>query len=174
MNKNTEAIIIKEAIPSEAGQLITYVHALTDERDIYIALSSCEFKLNLVEERQILEKYTSSENSIFLVAEFEGKITGSLNCPGGSRKAIRHSARLGMSVSKVWRDQGVGSLLLEFAIQWARGNPVISRTELNVFVENTAAIHLFSEVGFQIEGTRRTSIFRDGRYHDDHLMAILL
>ena len=88
MNINAEAIIIREAIPYEAGQLITYVHALIDERDIYIALSSGEFKLNLMEERQILEKYTSSENSIFLVAEFEGKITGSLNCLGGSRKAI--------------------------------------------------------------------------------------
>lgn len=42
MNKNAKAIIIREAILSEAGQLIAYVHALADERDIHIALSPGE------------------------------------------------------------------------------------------------------------------------------------
>jgi RimJ/RimL family protein N-acetyltransferase len=174
MNTGIEGILIREAIPSDADRLIPYVNALADESDIYIALSPGEFNLTVEEEREILENYASSENSIFLVAEFEGEIIGILNCRGSSRKATQHSVTLGMSVSRAIRNRGVGSLLLEHVIHWAQKNPTVSRIELNVFVENDAAISLYSKYGFQIEGTRRRSIFRDGKYHDDHLMALLL
>jgi RimJ/RimL family protein N-acetyltransferase len=174
MNEDIEGILIREALPSDTDELIAFVNALADEAGIFIALSSGEFKLTPDEERKFLEECASSKNSIFLVAEFAGEIIGNLNCHGGSRTATSHSATLGMSVSKEWRNRGVGSLLLEHAIQWAKGTSILSRIELNVFTENTVAIHLYSKYGFQIEGTRRKSLFRDGKYHDDHLMALLL
>jgi RimJ/RimL family protein N-acetyltransferase len=174
MKEKIEGIVIREAIPSDAEQLVAYVNALADEPDVYIALSPGEFKLTPDEEREFLEQYASSENSIFMVAEFKGEIIGILNCRGGSRKSTQHTAVLGMSVSRAWRNEGVGSLLLEHVIQWARENPILSRIELNVFVDNAAAIHLYSKVGFHIEGQRRKSIFRGGKYHDDYLMALLL
>ncbi len=169
-----EGVLIREATPSDADQLIAYVSELANESDIYIALSPGEFRFTPAEEREILEQYASSENSIFLVAEFNGEIIGNLNCRGGSRKATQHLATLGMSVSREWRNKGVGSLLLEYVIQWARETPNLSRIELNVFVENAPAIHLYSKCGFQIEGRRRKSIFRNGKYHDDYVMALLL
>ena len=174
MKEQIEGIIIREAIPSDAEQLIAYVHALADEPEIYIALSPGEFKLTADEERKILEEYASLKNSIFLVAEFEGEIIGILDCRGGSRTSTQHTAVLGMSVSRAWRNRGVGSLLLEHVIQWARINPILSRIELNVIVDNTVAVHLYSKVGFQIEGRRRKSIFRGEKYHDDYVMALLL
>jgi RimJ/RimL family protein N-acetyltransferase len=174
MKEKIEGIIIRETIPTDAEQLIAYVNALADEPDIYIALSPGEFKLTPDEEREILEQYASSENSIFLVAEFKGEIIGILNCRGGSRTSTQHTAVLGMSVSREWRNKGVGSFLLEHVIRWARENPIVSRIELNVFVDNATAVHLYSKVGFQIEGRRRKSIFRSGKYHDDYVMALLL
>jgi RimJ/RimL family protein N-acetyltransferase len=174
MSTETKGILIREAVPTDADELIAFVHALADEAGIYIALSPGEFKMTSDEERTFLQEYASSKNSIFLVAEFEGEIIGNLNCDGGSRAATRHSAALGMSVLRPWRNRGVGSLLLEHAIQWAKRTEIISRIELNVFVENAMAIHLYSKYGFRIEGTRRKSLFRDGGYHDDYLMALLL
>jgi RimJ/RimL family protein N-acetyltransferase len=174
MNVAIEGISIREATPADADQLIAYVLVLVDESELYIALSPGEFNLTVDEERELLEKYASSENSIFLIAEFNGEMIGNLNCLGGSRKATLHTTTLGMSVSREWRNKGVGSLLLDRAIQWARENPILSRIELNVFVENTMAVHLYSKVGFQIEGRRRKSIFRGGKYHDDYVMALLV
>ena len=99
MSTETKGILIREAVPSDADELIAHVNALADEVGIYIALSSGEFKLTSDEERKFLEEFASSKNSIFLVADFEGEIIGNLNCHGGSRSATRHSATLGMSVS---------------------------------------------------------------------------
>ena len=174
MRTDIEGVLVREASASDAEKLIAFVNALADEPGIYIALSPREFNLSVDEERVILEDYASSENSIFLLAELKGEIIANLNCRGGSRKATKHAVTLGMSVSKEWRNRGIGSILLQHAIDWARENPFVSRIELNVFVENTAAIHLYSKFGFQIEGLRRKSIFRDGKYHDDYLMALLV
>ncbi len=174
MRTDIKGVLVREANVSDAEQLITFVNALTDESGIHIALSPGEFNLSVDEERVILEDYASSENSIYLLAELKGEIIANLNCRGGSRKATKHAVTLGMSVSKAWRNRGVGSILLQHAIDWARENPFVSRIELNVFVENTAAIHLYSKFGFQIEGLRRKSIFRDGKYHDDYLMALIV
>lgn len=46
--------------------------------------------------------------------------------------------------------------------------------ELTVVAEDMAAICLFSNRGFTIEGTRRDSMFIDGRFHDELYMAKLI
>ena len=74
MSTETKGILIREAVPSDADELIAHVNALADEVGIYIALSSGEFKLTSDEERKFLEEFASSKNSIFLVADFEGEI----------------------------------------------------------------------------------------------------
>jgi RimJ/RimL family protein N-acetyltransferase len=174
MRTDIKGVLVREVNASDAQKLIAFVNALADEPGIHIALSPGEFNLSVEEERVILEDYASSENSIFLLAELEGEIIANLNCRGGSRQATKHAVTLGMSVSKAWRNRGVGSMLLQHAIDWVRETPFVSRIELNVFVENTAAIRLYSKFGFQIEGLRRNSIFRDGNYHDDYLMALIV
>jgi ribosomal protein S18 acetylase RimI-like enzyme len=174
MKTKIDEVLIREAAPSDAEQLIAFVNALADEPGIHIGLTPGEFNLGVDEERDILKEYASSENSIFFVAEFQGEIIANLNCRGGTRKATKHAVTLGMSVSKAWRNLGVGSMLLQHAVEWAKENPFVSRIELNVFTENSAAIHLYSKFGFQIEGLRKESIFRNNKYNDDFVMALLL
>jgi RimJ/RimL family protein N-acetyltransferase len=123
--------------------------------------------------QKILADYAASESSVFLVADIQGQIIGDLTCNGGSRRATRHSAMLGMSIDREWRNKGIGSLLMTNAIEWAR-NAGISRIELYVFARNQVAIHLYEKFGFVVEGCRRRAVYRDGEYHDALIMALLL
>jgi RimJ/RimL family protein N-acetyltransferase len=49
----------------------------------------------------------------------------------------------------------------------------LHRVELEVFEFNPRAAHCYEKAGFQHEGIRRQALFRNGRYHDAHQMAIL-
>jgi len=49
----------------------------------------------------------------------------------------------------------------------------LRRLELTVYVDNEPAIRLYRKFGFEIEGTRRADVFRDGRFVDSFAMARL-
>jgi RimJ/RimL family protein N-acetyltransferase len=49
----------------------------------------------------------------------------------------------------------------------------LHRVELEVFDYNSRAIRCYEKCGFKLEGRRREAMFRDGRYHDALIMAIL-
>ncbi len=167
-------IRFREALPNDAAGLIDYVNALANEPEIYLELSPGEFNLSIEQERQVLAEYAEAENSIFLIAEAGETFAGNINLRGGQRQANHHVATLGMAVVREWRGMGLGSLLLQHGLVWARVNQIVKRLELNVFVENVAAVRLYQKYGFEIEGVRRKALYRHGRFHDDYLMALLL
>jgi len=103
-----------------------------------------------------------------------GEIVGVLSLRSGLRRAMCHEAVLGITVKQEWRGRGVGDTLMTYAVDWARHSGVISRIELQVFTTNTTAIHLYQKHGFEIEGCRRKALFREGLYHDDYVMALLI
>ena len=170
----SEKYIIREARTSDAKELVDYVQRLSDEPDIPILLSPGEFDLTVYEEEMILAEYLIMDNSTFLVVEAEGKIIGALNCKGGDRKAIRHVVTLGISIDRDWRNLGIGKSLLEKAIEWARKTGIVTRIELNVFVRNKIAIHLYEKYSFEVEGERRRAVYRNNEYEDELIMALIL
>lgn len=107
-----------------------------------------------------------------LVASVDGRIVGCLALWNPSKTPRRrHVAELGMSVHDEWQGKGVGTALMQAAIELADKWLVLSRLELTVFADNEAAIRLYRNCGFEIEGTHRMYAFRDGRYADAHFMA---
>ena len=166
--------IVREGKPGDAEQIIAYVQIIAAEPGISIVLEPGEFTLTVEQERQFIFDRAAEDNSLFLVAEAMGQIVGVLTLRGGARRAVRHEGVLGITVAKEWRGRGVGNALMTRAIEWARHSGVISRIELQVFTSNVAAIHLYQKHRFEIEGCRRKAIFREGEFHDDYVMALLL
>lgn len=168
-------VIIREAHPSDANQIIKFIQRLSEEPLSNIVISPGEFTPEIELEARILSDFAASANSVFLVAEIESNIVGILNCSGrNDRRAIHHVVALGLSVDQEWRGQGIGTLLMSNALQWAKRTEHIKRIELLVFERNEAAIHLYQKFGFEIEGKHRKAIFRDGVYLDNLTMALLL
>lgn len=83
---------------------------------------------------------------------------------------LKHSGVLGMGVVREHRGHGVGRALLErtLAACVARG---LSRVELQVRVDNGAAIALYTKAGFVAEGIAWSYLVIDGVAHDALLMA---
>ena len=81
---------------------------------------------------------------------------------------------IGMLVDAAWRGRGVGSALVQAAIDWARGEG-LHKLCLEVFPTNTAAIALYRKCGFVEEGLRPKQYRRaSGELWDALAMGLLL
>jgi RimJ/RimL family protein N-acetyltransferase len=167
-------IEIRHATPDDAQTLLSYVQEITSEPGLYLLTGPGEFKMTVDEERDFIQKICDKENSAIFLAVVGERIVGEIDLRGGRFRADRHSAMLGISVHQGWRGMGVGSRLMETALDWAREESPLQRIELHVIIENEPAIHLYRKFGFEVEGQRRRLIYREGRYLDDLIMAVWL
>ena len=107
-----------------------------------------------------------------LVACVEGEVVGSLSLHTSStRWRMRHVGSIGMAVRDDWQGKGVGTALMEAALDIADNWLNLTRIELRVYVDNSAAVALYKNCGFEIEGTHRRLAFRNGEYVDAYSMA---
>jgi RimJ/RimL family protein N-acetyltransferase len=105
-----------------------------------------------------------------VVAVAGGRVVGMLHV-----EVSRHGfGELGMLVDRGWRGRGVGSALVQAAIDWARGRG-LHKLCLEVFAHNTAAIALYRKCGFAEEG-RRVKQYRraSGELWDSIVMGLPL
>jgi L-phenylalanine/L-methionine N-acetyltransferase len=114
------------------------------------------------------------EGSYSLVACVEGEVVGSLGLETSpTRWRTRHVGSIGMAVRDDWQGKGVGTALMEAALDLADNWLNLVRIELTVCVDNVPAIALYEKFGFEVEGTHRHFAFRDGEYVDAYSMARL-
>ena len=109
-----------------------------------------------------------------LVADVDGKIVGNVALFGSGRHVRRrHVGSLGITVHDAWAGKGVGSAMMQAALDLADKWLQYTRVELTVFTDNSTAIALYKKFGFEIEGTHRRYAFRNGEYADVYAMARL-
>jgi L-phenylalanine/L-methionine N-acetyltransferase len=102
-----------------------------------------------------------------LVADLDGKVVGNLGLYAAAKQMRRrHVGAVGMAVHDAYHGRGVGSALMAAAIDLADNWLQYTRLELEVYVDNVAAIALYQKFGFVIEGTHPKDSFRHGVYID--------
>jgi putative acetyltransferase len=85
----------------------------------------------------------------------------------------RRIASLVMAVRDDVAGMGIGTRLIETAVHVGFQYLDLQRIELEVYVDNASAIHMYEKAGFVHEGTKRRNAIRNGVYVDGHVMAIL-
>lgn len=91
--------------------------------------------------------------------------------PGQPRR--RHAAAIGMTVRDDRQGRGIGHALLRAVLDLADRWMNLTRLELHVTTDNAAAIHLYRKFGFEVEGTLRQFVLRDGQLIDAFAMGRL-
>ena len=125
---------------------------------------------------QTVERYRKwlselPESTYMLVAESGDEVVGNLGLEAMLTPSRRHVGRLYMAVRDDWQGKGVGTALVEAALDLAENWLNLTRIELEVYTDNQAGIALYEKFGFEIEGTLRRFAFRGGRYVDAYSMA---
>ena len=112
------------------------------------------------------------EGTVRLVACLEQALVGQLDVhtfPNRPRR--RHVGKIGMSVRDDRQSRGVGTALLQAAVDLADKWLNLLRLELEVYSDHEPAVRLYKRFGFATEGTLARYAYRDGQYVDVYTMA---
>jgi L-phenylalanine/L-methionine N-acetyltransferase len=96
----------------------------------------------------ITVRHSEPEDGLYsLVACVEGEVVGSLSLETSpTRWRMRHVGSIGMAVRDDWQGKGVGTALMEAALDLADNWLNLRRIELRVYTDNAAAMAFcFSE-----------------------------
>lgn len=114
----------------------------------------------------------AAANKISIVACIGDAMVGQADLtPGRGRRA--HTGSLGICVHDAWHRRGIGFALMSELLDLADNWLGLRRVELQVFVDNHAALALYRKCGFDIEARHRGAMLRDGVLIDGYLMARL-
>ncbi len=106
-----------------------------------------------------------------LLAEWEGEVAGALVLMVEPAPRRRHVASIGMAVHDDWAGRGVGTALMQAALDLADNWLGLTRVELTVWADNQAALALYRKAGFVEEGVARDYGLRHGVLVDALYMA---
>ena len=109
-------------------------------------------------------------DSLLLIATEDDNIIGFLSAQRGIIRKIKHTAYIVVGIREKFRGKGIGKKLFCELDLWAKENN-ISRLELTVMCPNSMAKQLYEKNGFEVEGTKRNSIFMNGKYIDEYYMS---
>jgi RimJ/RimL family protein N-acetyltransferase len=164
-------ITVRPARPEDAATLVELGSAVGREEGAWL-LTSAGWR-SVGEERRYLRALKRYPDAAVYVAEDAGSIVGRLSLARDPHPASHHVADLGLMVTATHRRRGIGRMLLEQAVAWAR-DAGVRKLELHVFPWNEPAIRLYETFGFEREGLRRDHYRRDREYVDAILMAYRL
>jgi len=164
---------IREVTVADAAALLQYIGDVSGESD-FLTFGPGEVDRMLAQEEDFIRNSLEADNQLFIQGSIGETIVSVLHFSGGSRPRLRHSGEFGMSVRKPYWGLGIGSLILDTLIAWARATQIVKKINLRTRTDNQRAILLYEGKGFLNEGTIRSEIFIDGTYYDLHWMGLEL
>ena len=121
---------------------------------------------------RLTSAYERDGNMTFF-AEADGKLVGMAGAGWSQKAKLRHVAEVyGVYVSPDMRGGGIASLLMGSLLEELRSLGQVEKVSLGVTSDNTAAVQLYENLGFEIVGTARRALKVDGRYYDLYTMEL--
>ena len=140
-----EDLTVRELLPADAEAVIAHTKLVGGESD-NLTFGAEGFPVSAEGERRFLAAMHDDPKSVMLGVFRAGALiaTGSLN---SLPRRMAHRAELGITVLKREWNRGVGSLLMESLIEYAK-SAGIEIINLEVRSDNAGAIHLYEKFGF--------------------------
>ncbi len=171
--KDGSMVTLREAEPSDARELLAYLNYVAGESN-FLSFGKNEFELSKTEEADFLRKCHEANNELYLLALVQNQIVGAIHLAAGKRARVRHSGEFGISIIKAYWGLGIGNILLDALIQWAKATNIIKKINLKVRTDNPRAIALYKRKGFIHEGTLANEICIEGQFYDLYAMGLNL
>jgi ribosomal protein S18 acetylase RimI-like enzyme len=160
---------VRPARQEDFDDLLTTIRAVTDESTYVVAETVAERLLY----EDAVTRHNTVESRVFFVATDDGDVVGwtHLNLPQVEK--LQRAAKLTVGVRPDYRGHGVGSHLLERALDWAEANGY-QKVYNSVPSTNDAALSFLESHGWHTEGIRRDHYTVDGDTVDEVMMAYSL
>lgn len=160
---------IRSAEPADADALYRFGEELLGETS-YFLRGPGERARSIAEMRAVIERFAAQPHYILLNAWDGAAPVAEAVAMGGDFARNKYTATVGVGVLSEHAGKGLGAALMERLDGFARDEG-FRRLELTVMAHNTVARGLYEKMGYVAEGTRRDSLFVDGAFVSEIMMA---
>lgn len=168
--KNDKYYEFKTPEVDDCVSLVQMMKQSYSETD-FLTCYSDEFNISVEDEIKWISRFDHQKSTMMIVKDGNRVIGNAAINAGGSREKLKHRCTFGISILKDYHGLGIGRLLIQEMIAFAK-KAGYEQIELEVVSNNYRAIQLYMSEGFRVYGTRpRAFKLRDGRYLDEYLMV---
>ncbi|MEI4769003.1 GNAT family N-acetyltransferase [Psychrobacillus sp. FJAT-51614] len=160
---------IREITANDAEKFVDLIKQVEDSSP-FMLMEPGERKITVDLQRLAIEQMEKESNSTIFITEQNGELIGYLIVIGGKAKRTKHTAYLVTGILENHRGKGVGTKLFQQLDAWSSDRQ-IKRIELTVVTQNEAGLSLYQKMGFEIEGTKRSSLLINGELLDEYFMS---
>lgn len=171
--KNGQQLILRKPVVEDAESMIEYLNAVGGESD-NLLFGKDEFHLTVEQEMEHIKRISSDPNTLMILGTINGVIVSVAQISSPNRKRIAHNSELSISVKKDYWGNGIGSVVMEELIRFAKENSVIRNISLGVKASNKNAIKMYEKFGFIKVGTHKRCFNVNGDFDDEILMDLYL
>ncbi len=169
--KGGEELLFRKATEEDAQRMANFKQCICKETD-FLSFGENEIEITAETERETIRSENSKDNSVIFIAVVNEAIAGFVTFKGGSRIRKRHAGELGISVRKQYWGLGIGNLLMQELIEWAKATRDIKKINLITRIDNEAALRLYKKYGFQEEGVLTRDLYIGGHFYDAVMMGL--
>jgi RimJ/RimL family protein N-acetyltransferase len=121
-----------------------------------------------------INEYATTKSGAIMMACLSKELIGMGGIVRGHWPKTQHSSSLwGVYVKPDWRGFHIAVAIINECITWAQEHEIVV-VKLAVITINTSAIRCYTRCGFKVYGTEPRTIFFNGVYYDELLMAKML
>lgn len=170
--KDGTKCLLRSVEVEDGPMMIAYLKTTAEESEFLVGYPE-EITTTPEEETVFIRDILESKRNFMIGAFVDGRVVGTtgVNCLGERRK-LSHRAELGIAVRRSHWNLGVGTALLQTALEQAK-EIGYEQVELGVCADNAKAWHLYNKNGFENWGVVKYAFkLKDGSYRDEILMGI--
>lgn len=164
--------IIRQAEPNDARALIGLTKQVGKETN-YLTFGPEGIDLTVAQEMDLIQTFAVSEKNLMLVVEVDDQIIGMGNLATFGSQKQAHVAEIGLSLIQEYWGYGIGRLLMEDLLDFAREVDLKVIT-LEVVKDNQRAVKLYERFDFEIVGTLKQRLKHNCTYYDSYIMELIL
>ncbi len=141
----------------------------------YLIVAPEDLDQTVADEAKWIQRLHENRNSLLLLALHEGEIIGHIDLTGSDELDVNEMGLINMGVLEAYQNKGLGAILLQEVISWAKKNHELQVLCLQVVGANKYAMQLYENLGFEVI-SRQTNSFKDahGNTSDNVVMTLTL
>lgn len=170
--KNGKQVSISSATAADAAELLAVAQRIMAESK-HLLTQGDEFKFTIELQEKRIKDFTDHPDGLLLLAKLDGQIVGMLDFKVGARRRIAHHGVLALALVPESVGLGLGRLMMNELIQWAKQNSRVEALRLEVHAKNIPAIALYEKLGFIVEGRQVRGVKFDNETYDDVIGMVL-
>lgn len=167
-------ITLREATPKDAKELLKVMTILNKETP-FLLVNQHSLELDDAAMASQIDFIYEEDNQLILLAFNHNELIGVATVMSEMDPPLRHIGEIGISILKEYWGYGLGTVMLEEIISWAKEHQQIKRLEIKVQKRNERAISLYQKLHFETEGIIRCGFLSEkNEYLDVLLMSLII